>query len=168
MFVTKCTSLFPELNKTVLPVQMDTHRCIHTHIPRCLPGTTKYTKPYNDLWGKLFSAARPVSSFASYLLRSAQHVALRAGYSHLQHPGLFLGHQKDRGTLQDCETINHTEKQIPPVLNPSLGTATTLCSVGPLCTVRGCALARGLREKEGGWGNGSAWRERRHRLKPLS
>lgn len=39
----------------------------------------------------------------SYLLGSAQHVALWAGDSHLQHPGLFLGHKKDKRMLSGSE-----------------------------------------------------------------
>ena len=84
---------------------------MHTHTMLAWPHYTH--KVLQCLWVKLFSAARLVPSFASYLLRSAQHVALRASYSHLQHPGLLLRHQKDRGTLQDRETMNRAEKQIP-------------------------------------------------------
>lgn len=40
-------------------------------------------------------------------------MALGSGYSHLQHPGLFLEHGKDRGMLPGSEPAPQ-EKQTPP------------------------------------------------------
>ena len=54
--------------------------------------------------------------------------------------------------LQDCETINHPEKQIPPALSPSLGTATTLRPVGPPCTVTGYCTLKGFERERGRMG----------------
>lgn len=50
----------------------------------------------------------------SYLLGSAQHVALWAGDSHLQHPGLFLGHKKDKRMLSGSEPAPPPDQQTPP------------------------------------------------------